>query len=517
MRKAFFYAICMAAAFIPTASCNKIEEKSTSVGDDERTVINGVAESIGNGTKAYNAYCYEVRWQEKDEIYVTQSDGTDDLFVLEDGVDTPKGKFVEKGIKGITGGIEAFYPASLKTDDGYVWPAVQTNSQVAPMYAKQTISGIGAETVSFSSLGAMLQIVFNSVTPDITVTSVTIKDADKPMSGRFTVETDQDGGALAVIDDDAENVGITLDLGAGVEMGKSAKYFYMAILAGQYSNLTLTFTASNGMVCEMKSSTFPSVERNTVGRLTLSGEFKNVVRFDLNGKGTAETDYKLLVPGSLCAIPAAPTAEGYEFDGWYKDNYCQNEWNFATDKVNGNITLYAKWVKLLSSLKGHDCVKLAGYHWAVENVESAGSVPFVALSAIYGGYYLFANAASAAQVWGGSSDYEWILPTADIWQTLLDRCDWVRVDGYNYKGNMVSGMLVTGREDKGETGNSIFLPAGGHYYSDEHKDSATYYASPDVTGGKTHIYLWFKDGAVMRSNGSSYDAALVRPVAVPRY
>lgn len=40
MRKAFFYAICMAAAFIPTASCNKIEEKSTSVGDDERTVIN---------------------------------------------------------------------------------------------------------------------------------------------------------------------------------------------------------------------------------------------------------------------------------------------------------------------------------------------------------------------------------------------------------------------------------------------------------------------------------------------
>lgn len=126
------------------------------------------------------------------------------------------------------------------------------------------------------------------------------------------------------------------------------------------------------------------------------------------------------------------------------------------------------------------------------------------------------HAASAAQVWGRSSDYEWILPTADIWQTLLDRCDWVKVDGYNYKGNMVSGMLVTGREDKGETGNSIFLPAGG-YYSDEHKDSATYYASLDVTGGKTHIYLWFKDGAVMRSNGSSYEAALVRPVAVPGY
>ncbi len=506
--------MCMAAAFISAASCNKIEENTSSVGDDGRTVINGVAESIGNGTKAYNAYCYEVRWQEKDAIYVTQADGTDDLFVLEDGVDTPKGKFVEKGAKGIAGGIEAFYPASLKTDDGYVWPAVQTNNQVAPMYAKQTISGTGAETVGFSSLGAMLQIVFNSTTPDITVTSVTIKDADKPMSGRFTVKTDQDGGALAVIDDDAQNVGITLNLKSGVEMGKSAKYFYIAIPAGQYGNLSLTFTASNGMVCEMKSSTFPSVERNTVGRLTLSGEFKNVVRFDLNGKGTAETYYKLVAPGSLCAIPAAPTAEGYEFDGWYKENNCLNEWDFTTDKVNGNITLYAKWVEPLTSINGHGCVKLAGYHWAVENVKSAKKVPSVALSDIYGGYYLFENAASAAQTWGQSSGYEWILPTADMWQALLNRCDWVKVDSYNYNGNMVSGMLVTGREDKGEKGNSIFLPAGGYYVEDSFYSNGTIYASPDMEINKAYKHLWFRDKAEMRVNGATYDAALVRPVAV---
>ena len=271
MKRAFISAVCIAVVFVLAASCNKIiEEPISSVEGNGRTVINGVAEAIGNGTKAYNAYCYEVRWQANDEIYVTQADGTNDLFVLEEGEDTPTGKFVEKGSKGITGDIEAFYPASIKDGNDYVWPAVQTNNQVAPMYAKQAISGAGAETVKFSSLGAMLQIVFNSTTPDITVTSITIKDATKPLSGKFSVDSD----GKAVIDENAENVGITLDLGTGVAMGSSANYFYIAIPAGTYSNLTLTLNASNGMACEMTSTTFPEVKLNTVGRLTLSGKFK---------------------------------------------------------------------------------------------------------------------------------------------------------------------------------------------------------------------------------------------------
>ncbi|MHC0037605.1 InlB B-repeat-containing protein [Pseudoneobacillus sp. C159] len=41
--------------------------------------------------------------------------------------------------------------------------------------------------------------------------------------------------------------------------------------------------------------------------------------------------------------PAAPTKTGYTFDGWYKDAELKTSWNFATDKVTENTTLYAKW------------------------------------------------------------------------------------------------------------------------------------------------------------------------------
>lgn len=279
---------CIAVALMFAASCGRDVDNNLPLKINGRTVINGVAEAVGSGTKAYNAYSYEVRWQENDEIYVTQSDGTDDLLVLEDGIDTPKGRFVEKGAKGITGDIEAFYPASLKDGNAYVWPAVQSNNQVAPMYARQTITGAEGEIVSFSSLGAMLQILFNSTTPGITVTSVTIGDNSAPMSGRFTVE---DG--TAILSDDT-NPGITLDLGSGVEMGSSAKIFYISIPARSYAGhkLTLTFNSSDGGFCKMTSTLFPDVERNTVGRITLSGSFKYPIpegafssRFTVNASG----------------------------------------------------------------------------------------------------------------------------------------------------------------------------------------------------------------------------------------
>ena len=256
---------CMAVALMFAASCNKIEDNTLSVERKGRIVINGVAESIGGTTKAYNEYCYNVKWNENDKIWVT--DGTkDDTFTLTDEEDTPKGVFTEDNKKGISGNIEAFYPASLKTDNGYVWPATQTNNQVAPMYAKQTISGTGAETVNFSCLGAMLQIVFNTTIPNIVLKSIEIKDGTKPLSGEFTV--DSDGKAVIPADNAAA---ITLDLGEnGKILGKGANYFYLAIPAGKYENLTLTFTGTDDGYFLMTGGKL-DVQRNTVGRLTLTG------------------------------------------------------------------------------------------------------------------------------------------------------------------------------------------------------------------------------------------------------
>ncbi len=41
-----------------------------------------------------------------------------------------------------------------------------------------------------------------------------------------------------------------------------------------------------------------------------------------------------------------PTKAGYKFANWYKDAKCTKPWDFATDKVTANTTLYAGWKKI---------------------------------------------------------------------------------------------------------------------------------------------------------------------------
>ncbi len=358
----------MAAALVLAASCNKQEENIPSVEGNVRVVINGVAESIGSGTKADMVYSYEVIWREGDQIYVT-NDGKEDTFTLTDGEDTPRGVFSEDNENDVTGDIEAFYPASLKTDDGYLWPAVQTNSQVVPMYAAQTISGTGAETVSFSSLGAMLQIVFNTPTPDITVTSVTIRNASKPLSGMFTVS---DG--MALIDDDAENVGITLDLGTGIVMGKSAKYFNIAIPAGEYEGdeIILSFNDSKkDMECVMTSTTFPDIERNTVGRITVSGSFKGRVPSGaLPGVFTVDSSGKKVYfsKGNLHATYSSDI-ENYTWA------FADHQYDYVGN-VSGNTTIDIPG----ESPRQSDGAKVDMFGWRAEQFGGKGSPVYYGIS-----------------------------------------------------------------------------------------------------------------------------------------
>lgn len=69
------------------------------------------------------------------------------------------------------------------------------------------------------------------------------------------------------------------------------------------------------------------------------------VSFDKNGNSSAtDTAPQTVADGEKVAEPAAPTAEGYTFGGWYKEPECTNPWIFDTDTVNGTIILYAKWV-----------------------------------------------------------------------------------------------------------------------------------------------------------------------------
>lgn len=71
------------------------------------------------------------------------------------------------------------------------------------------------------------------------------------------------------------------------------------------------------------------------------------VTFDKNGHGTAPAAQEVK-KGYKATAPTAPTAEGYTFGGWYKEKAATNAWDFSTDTVTKDVTLYAKWTQAQS-------------------------------------------------------------------------------------------------------------------------------------------------------------------------
>ena len=77
------------------------------------------------------------------------------------------------------------------------------------------------------------------------------------------------------------------------------------------------------------------------------------VTFNANGHGTAPAPQtNLWSKESKATQPAAPTETGYVFTGWYTDAQCTTPWNFSTDIVPDDMTLYAGWDLEVEGLQG---------------------------------------------------------------------------------------------------------------------------------------------------------------------
>lgn len=68
-----------------------------------------------------------------------------------------------------------------------------------------------------------------------------------------------------------------------------------------------------------------------------------VVTYNSNG-GTAVAAETVLA-GGKATEPTPPTKQGFTFGGWYKNDTLTTAWDFSTDTVNQNTTLYAKWTE----------------------------------------------------------------------------------------------------------------------------------------------------------------------------
>lgn len=88
----------------------------------------------------------------------------------------------------------------------------------------------------------------------------------------------------------------------------------------------------------------------------LTANFGYTVTFDKNGGDTdASPLTEAVVSGEKATAPATePTKAGLVFDGWYKEAGCINEWNFDTDTVDADTTLFAKWSELALTMSASD-------------------------------------------------------------------------------------------------------------------------------------------------------------------
>ncbi len=66
-----------------------------------------------------------------------------------------------------------------------------------------------------------------------------------------------------------------------------------------------------------------------------------------NTMGGNACDSQSILYNGLVVKPADPSKEGYIFAGWYKEADYQTKWDFTTDKITSEVTIYAKWVSAI--------------------------------------------------------------------------------------------------------------------------------------------------------------------------
>ena len=84
----------------------------------------------------------------------------------------------------------------------------------------------------------------------------------------------------------------------------------------------------------------------------ISGTTTYTVTF--NSNGGSSVDQQTVAYGSTITAPTTPTLANSIFGAWYKESSLNNVWNFATDTVSSNITLFAEWIPNVFDYSPHN-------------------------------------------------------------------------------------------------------------------------------------------------------------------
>lgn len=105
-----------------------------------------------------------------------------------------------------------------------------------------------------------------------------------------------------------------------------------------------TFSGWNTKANGSGTAYAPGASFKISGPTTLYAQYKKAFTVTFDAQGGSAVAALTSPANKTIAAPAAPSRKGYTFGGWYKDAACKKAWNFATDRVEKDITLYAKWI-----------------------------------------------------------------------------------------------------------------------------------------------------------------------------
>ena len=235
------------------------------------------------------------------------------------------------------------------------------------------------------------------------------------------------------------------------------------------------------------SNFFSDYENYAVG-LTGAGEAtlteSYTVRFDVGSSGITAPADQILGSGVNVTEPTLSSEDWFYVEGWYKEATFQNKWDFATDTVSGNMTLYAKFLTVWQWVqheldKGTTPITLPGD--AAAGTSDGPLTIHSGTTIDLNGHNIDRGLSDAAAVANGNV----ITANGDL--TLTDSAGGGTITGGNNTGNgggivMNSGFLTLW--DVTISGNKSERHGGGIYFA--------------VNGG----YLWIEANAVIESNSA---------------
>lgn len=86
------------------------------------------------------------------------------------------------------------------------------------------------------------------------------------------------------------------------------------------------------------------------GSMTLYAKWVEELSVSFDSQGGDDIADQAVASGSFATEPSDPEKEGYSFLGWYTDAAATQQWDFTSDPVTSDLTLYAGWQTAMKTL-----------------------------------------------------------------------------------------------------------------------------------------------------------------------